>query len=135
MSHVLVRFIVVAAVLVCAAAAQSSTPCSCGSNPPGQPPSRSMKPYTGAPDDLRPFSRYTPTYFENYHDIVEYNGAARDLLGPDLKYLAEIRIGFIGPLYDHPDQALGNRMLNGAVLAIEEANATGGYSGKSLKLM
>ncbi len=135
MSRALVHVIVVGAALVYAAAAQSSTPCSCGTNPPGPPASRSMKPYAGAPDDLRPFSRYTPPYFENYQDIVEYNGAARDLPGPDLKDLAEIRIGFIGPLYNHPDQALGNRMLNGAVLAIEEANATGGYGGKPFKLM
>ncbi|MGA9902686.1 MAG: ABC transporter substrate-binding protein [Terriglobales bacterium] len=135
MSRALVHVIVVGAALVYAAAAQSSTPCSCGTNPPGPPASRSMKPYAGAPDDLRPFSRYTPPYFENYHDIVEYNGASRDLPVPDLKDLDEIRIGFIGPLYNHPDQALGNRMLNGAVLAIEEANATGGYNGKPFKLM
>ncbi len=135
MSRALVHVVVVGAALVYAAAAQSSTPCSCGTSPPGPPASRSMKPYAGAPDDLRPFSRYTPPYFENYHDIVEYNGASRDLPVPDLKDLDEIRIGFIGPLYNHPDQALGNRMLNGAVLAIEEANATGGYGGKPFKLM
>jgi len=125
----------VAAVLVSAALAQTSAPCSCGSNPPGRPAPRALKPYTGAPDDLRPFSRFTTPYHEYYQDLIEYNGAARDVPDPDLKDLSEIRIGFLGPLYDHPQQVLGNRMLNGATLAIEEANASGGYGGKPFKLM
>ena len=74
-------------------------------------------------------------YFEFYQDLIEYNGAARDVPDPDLKDLSEIRIGFVGPLYDHPQQVLGNRMLNGATLAIEEANTNGGYGGKPFKLM
>src|SRR5450755_4115742 len=114
---------VVAAVLVSTAWAQTSSPCACGSNPPGLPAPRSLKPYTGAPDDLRPFSKFTTPYFENYQNLVEYNGAARDLPDPNLNDLSEIRIGFIGPLYDHPDQVRGNRMLNGVTLAIDEANA------------
>jgi ABC-type branched-subunit amino acid transport system substrate-binding protein len=126
---------IVAAGLVSAAWAQTSAPCSCGSNPPGHPAPRALKPYTGAPDDLRPFSRFTTPYHEYYQDLIEYNGAARDVPDPDLKDLSEIRIGFLGPLYDHPQQVLGNRMLNGATLAIEEANASGGYGGKPFKLM
>jgi branched-chain amino acid transport system substrate-binding protein len=118
-----------------AAWGQTSVPCSCGANPSGLPANRSLKPYTGAPDDLRPFSKYTTPYYEHYQDLVEYNGAARDVPDPNLKDLSEIRIGFIGPLYDHPDQALGNRMLHGAALAVDEANAAGGYCGKPFKLM
>jgi len=125
--------IVVAAALVSSASAQTS--CPCGDKPEGLPASRSLKPYTGAPDDLRPFSKYTTPYHEFYQDLVEYNGAARDVPDAELKDLSEIRIGFIGPLYDHPQQVLGNRMLNGATLAIEEANINGGYGGKPFKLM
>jgi ABC-type branched-subunit amino acid transport system substrate-binding protein len=135
MHRVLVLFVAVAAVLVSTARTQSSAPCACGSNPPGPPAPRSLKPYTGAPEDLRPFSKYTTPYFENYQDLVEYNGAARDVPDPDLKDLSEIRIGFIGPLYNHPDQVRGTRMLNGAILAVEEANAAGGYGGKPFRLM
>ncbi len=123
------------AALACTALAQPSVPCSCGHNPPGPPTTRSLKPYTGAPEDLRPFSKFTTPYYEYYQDLIEYNGAARDLPEPVVKDLPEIRIGFIGPIHDHPDQALGNRMLNGATLAIEEGNATGGYGGKPFKLM
>jgi len=123
------------AVLMSAAWAQTSAPCACGHNPPGPPAPRSLKPYTGAPDDLRPFSNYTPPYHEYYQDLVEYNGAARDIPDPDLKSLDEIRIGFLAPLYDHPDQVLGTRMLNGATMAIDEANAGGGYGGKPFRLV
>jgi len=130
---------IVAAVVASTAWAQTSAPCPCASKPSsheaGPPAPRSLKPYTGAPDDLRPFSKFTTPYYEYYQNLVEYNGAARDIPDPDLKDLSEIRIGFIGPLYDHPQQALGNRMLNGATLAVEEANAAGGYSGKPFKLM
>ena len=126
----LLRVSIVAVIFVCAAQAQTSAPCACGHNPPARPAPRSLKPYTGAPEDLRPFSKFTPPYFEYYQDLVEYNGAARDLPDPDLKDLSEIRIGFLAPLYDHPDQTLGNHMLNGAQMAIDEANAAGGYGGK-----
>jgi branched-chain amino acid transport system substrate-binding protein len=126
---------VMVAVSACTAWTQTSVRCSCGHNPPGPPAPRSLKPYTGAPDDLRPFSKFATPYYEYYQDLVEYNGAARDIPDPDLKDLSEIRIGFIGPIYDHPDQALGVRMLNGATLAIDEANAAGGYCGKPFKMM
>jgi branched-chain amino acid transport system substrate-binding protein len=121
--------------LVSRAGAQAPAPCSCGTNPPGRPASRSLKPYTGAPADLQPFSKFTTPYFEYYQDLVEYNGAARDIADPDLKDLDEIRIGFLAPLYDQPDQERGNRMLNGATMAIDEANAVGGYCGKPFRLV
>jgi branched-chain amino acid transport system substrate-binding protein len=94
-----------------------------------------LKPYAGAPEDLRPFAKFTTPYYEYYQDLIEYNGAARQIPDPDLKDLSEIRIGFLAPLYDHPDQALGARMLNGAKMAIDEANAAGGYGGKPFRLI
>ncbi len=127
--------VVIATVFVGTAWAQTSAPCSCGKNPPGPPATRSLKPYTGAPEDLRPFSKFTTPYHEYYQDLVEYNGAARDIPDPDLKDLSEIRIGFLAPLYGHPDQIRGSCMLNGAQMAIDEANAAGGYGGKPFRLI
>ncbi len=115
--------------------AQSTFTCACGKNPPGPPPTRSLKPYANAPEDLRPFAKFTTPYHEYYQDLIEYNGAARDIPDPDLKDLTEVRIGFLAPLYDHPDQVSGNRMLNGAKMAIDEANANGGYGGKPFRLI
>ena len=127
--------IVLAALLTCAAGAQTSGTCSCGSNPPGRPAPRSLHPYAGAPDDLRPYAKFQKPYYEHYNDLIEYNGAARDIPDPDLKTLDEIRIGFLAPLYDHPDQVLGHHMLNGAQMAIDEANAAGGYCGKPFRII
>jgi branched-chain amino acid transport system substrate-binding protein len=121
--------------LTSVARAQNPGSCSCGSNPSGRPAARSLKPYGGVPEDLRPYSKFTTPYYEHYNDLIEYNGAARDLPDPDLGSMPEIRIGFLGPLYNHPDEALGNRMLHGAQMAIDEANAAGGYCGKPFKLM
>ena len=123
------------ALLVGTGGAQTTFSCSCGKNPPGPPVPRTLKPYANAPEDLRPFSKFTTPYYEHYQNLIEYNGAARDIPDPDLKDLSEIRIGFLAPLYDHPDQVLGKRMLNGAKMAIDEANAAGGYCGKPFALI
>src|SRR5579872_3141917 len=132
----LASLLVIYAALACTAWAQAPiAPCACGKNAPGPPATRSLKPYTSAPEDLRPFSKFTTPYHEFYQDLIEYNGAARDVPDPDLKDLSEIRIGFLAPLYDHPDQALGARMLKGATMAIDEANAGGGYGGKPFRLI
>ncbi len=113
----------------------ATSPCRCGADPPGPPPNRELRPYANAPEDMRPFSRFTVPYYEHYGKLVEYNGAARDL--PTLKpeQVDEVRIGFLGPVENHPDEKLGRMMLNGSQLAIEEANARGGYGGKPFKLM
>jgi ABC-type branched-subunit amino acid transport system substrate-binding protein len=122
-------------VLMSAAGAQNSSTCSCGSNPPGRPAPRSLHPYAGASDDLRPYAKFQTPYYEHYNNLIEYNGAARDVPDADLRTLDEIRIGFLAPIYDHPDQVLGNRMLHGAKLALDEANAAGGYCGKPFRLI
>jgi ABC-type branched-subunit amino acid transport system substrate-binding protein len=131
----LASVVVITVVLACAGWSQTAAPCACGKNPPGPPSNRSLKPYAGAPEDLRPFSKFTTPYYEYYQDLIEYNGAAREIPSPELKDLTEIRIGFLAPLYDHPEQVLGNRMLNGAKMAIDEANAAGGYGGKPFRLI
>jgi len=117
------------------ALAQSPGACSCGANPPGPPPVRTLTPYANEPDDLRPYAHFAQPYYENYTKTVEYNGAARDIPTPNLKDITEVRIGFLGPIHDHPDQALGQMMLRGATMAIDEANAAGGYCGKPFRLM
>ena len=130
-----VLVVVIAAVLVPLTWGQSSFSCSCGKNPPGRPQNREMRPYAEAPEDLRPYSKFTTPYYENYTSLIEYNGAARDIPDPNPSTINEVRIGFLGPVYDHPDHALGQKMLNGVTMAIDEANAAGGYGGKPFRLM
>jgi branched-chain amino acid transport system substrate-binding protein len=114
--------------------AQAGT-CACGANPPGLPKNRELRPYALTPEDMEPYNNFAKPYFRFYETLVEYNGAARDL--PTLKPedVSEVRIGFLGPIENHPDAALGRLMLDGAMLAIEEANDRGGYCGKPFKLM
>jgi branched-chain amino acid transport system substrate-binding protein len=69
----------------------------------------------------------------NYTHPDIYTGAGRDL--PEPKNLTEVRIGFFGPIEHSPEQVFGLRMLHGAQLAVEEANANGGYGGKPFRLM
>jgi len=118
-----------------ALAAQTPGPCACGAHPPGPPRQREAKPYAGTPTDLRPYGKFAEPYYENYQTTVEYNGAARDLRVVKASEIDEVRLGFLGPIENHPDEALGRMMLHGAELAIEEANARGGYGGKPFRLV
>jgi branched-chain amino acid transport system substrate-binding protein len=122
-----------ALLLVSAASAQGTWTCDCGKHPPGPPPDRIVAPYAGEPDDLRPFAKFTEPYDVNYIHPNIYSGAGRDI--PDPTDLSEVRIGFIGPIDKQADQVFGLRMLHGAQLAVDEANAQGGYGGKPFRLM
>src|SRR5690348_7920903 len=91
-------------VLVLAAAARAQPQaCSCGANPPGPPAARTLAPYGGVPEDLRPFSHFTQPYYEHYTKEVEYNGAARDARTLKPSDVSEVAIGFLGPVREHKD--------------------------------
>ena len=81
--------------------------------------------YGKAPDELFPYQKYTKAY--KYHFLVplQFYGAGREKVAPaDLK---EVRIGFLGPLSGSVMVPQGKQMLQGATLAMEEANKKGGY--------
>jgi branched-chain amino acid transport system substrate-binding protein len=107
--------------------------CECGAHPPGPPKDRAVEPYAGEPADLSPYAKFAAPYDRNYIHPNIYSGAARDI--PDPKDITEVRIGFFGPVAPNPESVFGERMLHGAQLAVEEANARGGYGGKPFKLM
>jgi branched-chain amino acid transport system substrate-binding protein len=107
--------------------------CSCGTHPPGPPQDLVVEPYAGEPSDLSPYSKFAAPYDLNYTHPNIYSGAGRDI--PDPKNVTEVRIGFFGPIEHSPEQLFGLRMLHGAQLALEDANARGGFNGKPYKLM
>jgi branched-chain amino acid transport system substrate-binding protein len=89
--------------------------------------------YGKAPDEIFPYDKYVKPY--KYHFLIplEFYGAGRELKPPtDLK---EVRIGFLGPLSGSIMVPQGQQMLQGATLAIEEANKNGGYKGLPYMLM
>jgi branched-chain amino acid transport system substrate-binding protein len=112
---------------------QGSHVCACGAHPPAPPRDRTVTPYAGEPEDMSPFAKFAAPYSLDYIHPNIYMGAGRDI--PEPKNLSEVRIGFIGPIANGPEQTLGLRMLHGAQLAVEEANARGGYGGKPFRLM
>ena len=89
--------------------------------------------YGKAPDEIFPYQRFQKAYIYHFLVPLQFTGAGREKPAPtDLK---EVRIGFLGPLEGSVIVSLGKQMLQGATLALEEANKTGGYKGIPFKLM
>ncbi len=89
--------------------------------------------YGKTPDEFSPYNNFQEAYKYHYLEPIQFYGAGRDKLPP--KGLKEVRLGFLGPLKGSDIVPLGKQMLNGAILAIEEANNSGGYNGIPFKLM
>jgi branched-chain amino acid transport system substrate-binding protein len=95
----------------------------------------SVKPdgrYANMPDEAVPYRRFTKPYYDWFtrSDTLEYHGAAE--LRPDgsVSNLDEVAIGFMSPIQNNPESVFGLPELRGAQLALEQANARGGYKGK-----
>jgi branched-chain amino acid transport system substrate-binding protein len=89
--------------------------------------------YGNIPDELVAYDRYQKAYKYHFLEPMKFYGAGRDI--PPPAGLKEIRIGFLGPLEGSIIVSLGKQMLQGSMLAIEEANKNGGYRGIPFKLM
>jgi ABC-type branched-subunit amino acid transport system substrate-binding protein len=98
--------------------------------------------YYNTPDDMIPYRQHEP-YLRFFLDSagtgLEYTGPGREY--PEPEGLRSVKIGYVGPLERViPDEygdmmprqyfAIGQHMLRGATLAVEEANAAGGYRGE-----
>jgi branched-chain amino acid transport system substrate-binding protein len=89
--------------------------------------------YAHIAKELAPFHHVKP-FREHFLSQVEYTGPGRAVADPD--GLKSVKIGFIGPIRPtvsvatggkSHEETLGRKMLQGAQLAIEEANGRGGY--------
>jgi len=94
--------------------------------------------YADSPVDIEPFRHMTP-YFEHFLEQIEYTGPGRAI--PEPEEVETVKIGFLGPIEPTVSvatggkshgEALGIAMLRGAQIAIEEANAAGGYEKRSI---
>ena len=95
--------------------------------------------YGRTPDRYVPFGKFTKPYKQFFLDPLEYYGYGRHIPEPD--HVDSVKIGFLGPIeptvsvatggLSH-EENLGSKMLQGAKLAIEQANAGGGYHGKKI---
>ena len=89
--------------------------------------------YGNIPDELVAYDRYQKAYKYHFIEPLQFYGAGREKPAPT--GLKEVRIGFLGPLEGSILEDLGKQMLQGSMLAIEEANSDGGYKGIPFKLM
>jgi len=89
--------------------------------------------YGKTPDKFFPYNNFQKAYKYHFLEPIEFYGAGREKRAP--KDLTEVRLGFLGPLEGSPLVSLGEQMLNGTTLAIEQANSKGGYNGLPFKLM
>ncbi|MBN1805194.1 MAG: ABC transporter substrate-binding protein [Sedimentisphaerales bacterium] len=94
---------------------------------------REDKNYAKTTQDVAPY-RHVEPYKEHFLLQMEYTGPGRAIPEPD--DIETVKIGFIGPIMStvsvatggkSHEEPLGIKMLQGARLAIEEANEKGGY--------
>ena len=106
------------------------------SSEPAKDDKQPEKRYANMPVEAVPFRRFTKPYYEWFveKNTLEYNGAASDRPDGDINKLSEVAIGFLGPLENNPESVFGIPQLHAAQMAIEEANAAGGYRGKPFAL-
>jgi branched-chain amino acid transport system substrate-binding protein len=89
--------------------------------------------YGNVPENYVAYDNYQKAYKYHFLTPIGFYGAGREV--PPPSNLKEVRIGFLGPLEGSVIVAYGTQMLQGATLAIEEANKKGGYRGIPYKLM
>lgn len=84
--------------------------------------------YGKTPDELFPFSRFREPYKRFFvYPPQPYLGPNRDK--PEPSDLDEVRIGILAPMEGSHIIEYGTQMIQGARLAVEEANSKGGYKG------
>ena len=89
--------------------------------------------YGNTPAELRPFSRFVQEPHTRYFmDPLEYTGPWRDKPEPEVDV---VRIGLLTPLQRSHEAYLGQDILRGVQLALQEANASGGYQDKPFELV
>ncbi len=104
-----------------------------GAYAPPDIPIRTDTNYAYTPTDIKPFG-YVEPFKRHFLEQLEYTGPGRAIPEPD--HLDTVKIGFIGPIEStvsvatggkSHEEPLGIKMLQGCRLAIEQANAKGGY--------
>jgi ABC-type branched-subunit amino acid transport system substrate-binding protein len=88
--------------------------------------------YADTPEELEPFHKFKEPYKRFFLEPLEANGPGRDLPEPDVK---TVKIGLLAPLERTHESYMGRHMAQAVKMAIEDANASGGYKGKPFELI
>lgn len=89
--------------------------------------------YARTPEVLRPYNRFQSPYKVFFNEPQAYRGLGRDVAAPS--GIDTVEIGVLAPLGDSPHAHLGRSIVQGAMLAVEEANAAGGFEGLPFALV
>ena len=112
--------------------------------------------YGKTPWEYEPYNRFEKPYNRFFLDTLEYPGYGRNI--PEPEHIDSVKIGFIGPIIGFASESMGGpeeielkvnqrvirwdgyrashlapigiKMLQGSQLAVEQANARGGYRGE-----
>ena len=97
--------------------------------PPTPTPEAGPQVYGDTPEELVPYGKFTEPYKTFFLEPNEYRGYGRHI--PEPEHVDSVKIGFLGPIEatvsvatggaSH-EEPLGRKMLQGARLAIENAN-------------
>jgi len=127
-----------------------------GQETSGQPSESDSLVYGKTPNEYKPYSRFEKPYRQLFIDPLEFTGYSRNI--PEPSNIDTVKIGFVGPVIDEDSDTIGDlkdidlrvsqrvirwdgyqashlapigeKMLQGAQLALEQANENGGYRGK-----
>ncbi len=92
--------------------------------------------YGNMPEDLEPFRDFISEPYHKYFvpsdAAIAFWGPGRDKPEPDVE---TIKLGLLAPLERSHEVYMGRPILNGMQMAIDEANAAGGYKGKKFEIV
>lgn len=92
--------------------------------------------YGNTPDELMPYRGFQEPAKKFFDEPLIWRGAGREIPIPGLEGLQSVKIGMLIPLSGGSAEArIGEGILRGARLAIEEINAAGGYRGVPYELV
>ncbi len=98
-----------------------------------EPERRALPSYGSTPEDLRPFGRFVEEPYKMFFvEPLEFTGPGREKPEPEVE---TVKIGLLTPLERTHEAYIGQPIFKGTKLAIEEANAAGGYKGKPYELV
>ncbi|HYK87781.1 MAG TPA: ABC transporter substrate-binding protein [Acidobacteriota bacterium] len=90
--------------------------------------------YGNTPEDLKPFAKYVSEPYKKFwvpsDNPVEFWGPGRDKPEPEVD---TVKIGIIAPITRSYETYIGQSVLHGMQMAIDDANASGGYKGKKFE--
>ncbi|MHC4698210.1 MAG: ABC transporter substrate-binding protein [Planctomycetota bacterium] len=89
--------------------------------------------YGKTPDTVIPYRSFKEPYTRFFQELKEFYGYGRDEFPSELPRTA--RVGLLYPVGSAADADLGLEMLEGVKLAVEQANAAGGYEGIPFELI